>query len=207
LIARPRLQAWANPACEPAVKPALTDAHLDSAAQSLGVAFAAVKAVCTVEAPGGGFLDSGEPVILFERHKFSEATGGRFDKSHPDISNPAAGGYGKSHAEHARLGEAVALDRDAALKSASWGKFQILGANYKDAGFGSLQGFINAMFASEADQLEAFVHFIRANPAMHQALKERDWPEFARRYNGRAYRRNNYDIKLATAYKQLGGTP
>lgn len=184
-------------------KPKLTEADFARAALSLGVCVASIKAVTQVEAPGGGFLPTGEPVILFERHKFSQATGGRYDKSHPDISNPKWGGYGKSSAQHGRMARAAALNRDAALKSASWGKFQILGANHKQAGHASLQGFINAMYAGEPEQLDAFVSFIKADPELHAALRSRNWAAFARRYNGPAYAVNRYDKKLKAAYGAL----
>jgi len=181
-------------------KPLLTEDDYRLAAESLGVGVAAIKAVCEVEAPKGGFFPDGQVRILFERHKFSQHTGGRYDKSHPGISNPKWGGWGTEGQQHARLAQAAALDRDAALKSASWGKFQILGENFKQAGFGTLQGFINAMHAGEPDQLEAFVNFVKADAAMHKALQARNWAKFARRYNGPKYAENKYDVKLAAAY-------
>ncbi|MEG6992119.1 N-acetylmuramidase domain-containing protein, partial [Pseudomonas aeruginosa] len=45
-----------------------------------------------------------------------------------------------------------------------------------------------------------FVRFIEADPALLKALKGRKWAEFARRYNGPAYARNLYDVKLERAY-------
>lgn len=182
-------------------KPTLTEADFARAAAELRVPIAAIKAVCAVEAPGGGFTANGEPVILFERHKFSKATGGKYDKSHPDISNPKRGGYGKSSAQHGRLARAAGLDRGAALKSASWGKFQILGSNYRAAGHRTLQSFINAMYAGEAEQLDAFVQFIRSDPNLYNALRSRNWGQFAYHYNGPAYADNDYDTKLAAAYE------
>lgn len=185
------------------MKTRLTEEDFKAAAQSLGVPVAAIKAVAEVEAPGPGFLPSGEPRILFERHKFHRHTNGRYDRTHPNISNPKWGGYGPESAQHGRLQQAVALDRDAALKSASWGKFQILGENYEQAGFGTLQGFINAMYASEADHLEAFVNFIRADKRLHAALKALDWRTFARIYNGSAYAQHGYHTRLADAFREL----
>ncbi|MNL61260.1 hypothetical protein D3C87_1851660 [compost metagenome] len=35
---------------------------------------------------------------------------------------------------------------------------------------------------------------------MHKALLGRKWADFARRYNGPAYKENDYDTKLAKAY-------
>ncbi|MNG24387.1 hypothetical protein D3C84_1091080 [compost metagenome] len=56
------------------------------------------------------------------------------------------------------------------------------------------------MYASEADQLEAFVRFIKANPNIHKALKAQDWEKAAAGYNGPAFRDNNYHVKLADAF-------
>ncbi|WP_426772988.1 N-acetylmuramidase domain-containing protein, partial [Pseudomonas aeruginosa] len=43
----------------------------------------------------------------------------------------------------------------------------------------------------------------KTNPAIHKALKSKDWAEFARRYNGPDYKKNNYDVKLAEAYQSF----
>lgn len=182
---------------------ALTESDWQSAAEALGVPVAAIKAVAEVEAPGAAFLPSGEPRILFERHKFHRHTGGKYDKTHPNISSPKWGGYGKESAQHGRLGLAASLDRTAALKSASWGRFQILGENYAQAGFPSIQDFINAMYESEQAHLKAFVAFIKDDARLWQALKARNWATFARIYNGPAYADNAYDVKLAKAYARL----
>lgn len=189
-----------------AAKPTLTEADFERAARALGVAVAAIKAVTEVEAPKGGFLATGEPTILFERHKFRQYTGGKWDKQHPDLSNRTPGGYGPVSAQHGRLQRAAELDRDAALKATSWGRFQILGVNHVQAGFAKLQDFINAMYRGEGAQLDAFVSFIKADTALHAALKACDWARFARGYNGPTYAKNQYDKKLAAAFKKYGGS-
>ena len=180
-------------------KPTLTGQDFERAAGELDCSVAAIKAVCEVEAPRGGFLPSGDPTILFERHQFSKRTGSKFDISHPQISNRQPGGYKGGQAEHDRLAEAASLDRPAALESASWGKFQIMGFNYASAGFENLQAFINAMYQSEGRQLDAFVSFIQ-HEGMAIFLRDHRWADFARRYNGPNYAINKYDSKLAEAY-------
>lgn len=180
---------------------ALIEADFARAAAALGCDVPSIKAVCQVEAPKGGFLPDGQVTILFERHIFHRLTNGRFGIS--DISNPQGGGYGAAgQHQHDKLARAVKLDRDAALKSCSWGKFQIMGFNHAAAGHPTLQGFINAMHESEGAQLDAFVAFIRNDPRMHKALRERNWSEFARRYNGPAYAEHGYHTRLAAAYER-----
>jgi hypothetical protein len=184
------------------MKPTLTEEDYIAAADKLGVEVAIIKAVAEVESKGKGFLDTGEPVILFERHKFHTFTGGLFDKSHPNISNKKPGGYGKVSDQHKRLQEAASLDRDAALRSASWGKFQIMGFNWAALGYESVQDFVNAMYISEAEHLDAFLRFITVNNLL-QYLKDKNWAKFARGYNGKDYKINDYDGKLARAYKKF----
>jgi len=186
-------------------KPRLSEADFIREARDLNTDVPAIKAVTKVEAPRGGFQDDGQVSILFERHKFSEYTQGRFDRSHPDLSNPTPGGYGTFSAQHGRLQRAVVLDRNAALMATSWGLFQILGSNYREAGFKSLQEFINAMISGESAQLSAFVDFVKSNPRRWNALKSHDWATFAKLYNGKNYKINQYDVKLADAYREFGG--
>lgn len=184
-------------------KPALTEQDWTESAKALGVDVAAIKAVDEIESLGSGFYANDEPKLLFERHKFSRHTSGKFDKSHPDISNPKPGGYGPSSTQHKRMQRAAALNREAALMSASWGRFQILGENYEQAGFADLQSFVNAMYKSERAQLKAFVAFILADPRLARALRAHDWETFARIYNGPAYAAHDYDGRLAAAHKRI----
>jgi hypothetical protein len=171
-----------------------------AAAVELGCDAAAVRAVIDVESRGG-FLPDGRPKILFERHYFSRLTGRRFDDDYPEISNPAPGGYKGGAAEYVRLAQAIELDRDAALRSASWGAFQIMGDNCRACGFDGAESFAAAMVSGEPAQLEAFVAFVKAC-GLADALARCDWPAFARGYNGPAYRENRYDERLAAAYRR-----
>jgi hypothetical protein len=177
---------------------------ITEAAASLGCDAAAVKAVITVEAgPGGGFLSdgSGRPKILFEAFDFSRATGGVYDATHPTISAPSSdwklyvGGAG----EYARLAQAMTLNPTAALASASWGLFQIMGNNFKLAGYESVQTYVTAMCQGEGPQLAAFVSFCEL-AGLARFLVAHDWASFALHYNGVLYKKNQYDTRLAAAW-------
>lgn len=174
---------------------------MEAAAKELGVEAIAIDAVAEVETKSAAFEGEGRPTILFERHVFSRLTKRRFDRTHADISNPSAGGYGTTRSQYDRLERAYKLAPSAALKSASWGRFQIMGENHKQAGFDTVQGFVAAMANSEAEHLKAFVAFVGASKAMTQALKGHDWAKFARLYNGPDYAKNAYDTKMKTAYE------
>ncbi|MGI0118066.1 LysM peptidoglycan-binding domain-containing protein [Zooshikella sp. RANM57] len=178
------------------------------AANQLGVDHAVVKAVAVVESCGKAFIAKNKPAILFEAHIFSRLTQHQFDEAYPHISsrkwNPKL--YKGGLKEYQRLEEAKLLNKKEALKSASWGKFQIMGFNYQLAGFETVDTFVEAMCNSEEAQLMAFVTFIEAHKTMLQALRNHDWAKFAKCYNGPAYAKNHYDIKLADAYQQALNT-
>jgi hypothetical protein len=175
------------------------DEAIENAAKKVGCAVAAVRAVIDVESRGG-FLPDGRPKILFERHYFCQLTAGEYDAANPDISNRKWGGYKGGAAEHDRLQKAIKLDRPAALQSASWGAFQIMGANYKACGFANVEAFVKAMVAGEPEQLDAFVSFVKSR-RLDDELTRLDWAGFARGYNGPAYKANKYDEKMAAAYR------
>lgn len=176
------------------------------AATALGVDVAVIRAVADVETSGKAFDSEGRPRILFERHYFHRLTQGRFDHAHPDISNALRGGYGTFSAQYPKLEKAYRLAPTAALQSASWGRFQIMGKNFHAAGFPSVQWFVLALSRSEANHLEAFARFLKSDKAMLEALRNRQWSSFARRYNGAGYRDSDYDGKLERAYRRLSAT-
>ncbi|MEY8712545.1 hypothetical protein A9B99_06100 [Mangrovibacter phragmitis] len=180
--------------------PGITQEQFVQAAATLGCEVAAIKAVVYTESPRGAFDEKGRPSILYERHYFHKLTGGKYD-SNPVLSNPNAGGYGKYSAQYGKLEEAMKLDKNAALRSASWGAFQIMGNNFREAGFSSVDDFVKAMGTLQG-QLDAFVRFIANNAHRKNALINKNWASFAYNYNGPAYRKNNYDNKLAHNYQK-----
>ena len=187
----------------------LTDSQIQSQAQALGIEVAALRAVIEVECKGSGFNADGTPVILFERHIMRQrliANGQSkiADKmmiKRPDLCNKSAGGYGLYSAQHGRLNAAAQYHRASALESASWGIGQVMGYHWKALGYASLQAFINAMYKDEASQLDAMCRYIKVNGLIN-VLKNKDWKAFARGYNGAAYAKNSYDVKLGNAYKK-----
>lgn len=214
----------------PAEKIGISPAAFEQAAitlepDRLDHALAAIRAVDEVESGGGwftdvradilaldgpgGFLDGPDlPKILFEAHVFARncSPKGKFNRSHPNLSsskwNRAL--YVGGEAEYRRLHMAMQLDESAALMAASWGRYQILGENFRAAGFGTVQGFVAAMKESEERHLEAFVAFIMTNRLVNAFRRISSRPEdcapFARGYNGGGYAANNYHGKIAAAF-------
>jgi len=96
------------------------------------------------------------------------------------------------------------IEHDSALMSASWGKFQIMGENFKLAGFKNVNDFVEAQKISESKHLDAFFNYCKnrkfRNKQLLDYLKTKDWQTFARAYNGPGYEANQYDLKLEQAY-------
>ena len=187
----------------------LTENEIQSQAKALGIEAAALKAVIEVECKGSGFNADGTPVILFERHVFRQrliangkaAIADKAIRKRPDLCNKSVGGYGLYSAQHGRLNAAAQYHRASALESASWGIGQVMGYHWKALGYSSLQAFINAMYKDEASQLDAMCRYIKVN-CLINVLKNKDWKAFARGYNGTAYAKNSYDVKLGNAYEK-----
>jgi hypothetical protein len=178
-----------------------------------------------VESGGAGFDKKCRPFILYERHVFSRNTNPRhkFDESHPGLSAKATYTYEKvnkiktvdelsvdqypnaggkelnNELSYQRLVRAYSLDKDAALKACSWGKFQVLGENYSGA-FASVQEMVKAVSRDEIGQFRTFISFIKMN-RLQSALQSKDWLHIAQTYNGR--RQKGYDKKLKDKYEFL----
>lgn len=167
-------------------------------------------AVIVVETNGAGFLDNRNPKVLYERHWFSRLTNKAYDGTAPrDVSHHEPFQFGNAstqdkyvsgQANYDRIARAAALDREAALKSTSWGLGQVMGFNYDQAGYLSVEEMVDDMRKSEDAQLTAMARFIGNDSRMVKALQNGQWADFAKIYNGPSYKKNNYDIKLQNAY-------
>ncbi len=197
------------------IRKVLSDEDIEVAAKTMGVEYAALKAVIHVETGGSGFLKNGSPKILFEGHIFwkkLKEIGKKprdYSDDHPNIvykkwdRSKYIGGEG----EYTRLATAKLINEAAALESTSWGMFQIMGFNYtliKDATgkakYNSVQAFVENQLKSEAAQLEDFVMFMHTN-GYTEFLKDKKWGKFARKYNGSGFKKNHYDTKLEKAFE------
>ena len=187
----------------------LSKADIIAVANDLNIEPAALKAVIDVEAAGEGFDKQGRPTILFEPHIFWNELGKihyytkrtELAKKHKGLLSQKwdKSLYRIGGSSHDKLKIAADLHWEAAHKSASWGLGQIMGFNAQKIGYATLKEFIDDMYESEAKQLKAMGMFLKANGLISK-LQRHDWAGFARGYNGSAYAKNQYDVKLATAY-------
>ena len=177
-----------------------------NAAKALGVEAATLKAVVDIEARSSGFDEQGRPTILFERHKMWKYLGEanyitkreQLNALFPDICSESPGAY-NVRPQYEKMAVAEVLHWEAAHKSASFGLGQVMGFNWESLGYPSLKAFIDAMYESEAKQLDAMCRYIKVNYLVDE-LQRHDWAGFAKGYNGSNYAINKYDQKLAAAY-------
>lgn len=181
----------------------LTESDYRNVAEKLGCEVAAIKAVSEVESRGEAYFSNGKPKILFEAHIFSRLTSRVYDSSHPGISSRSWNRrlYIGGVLEYTRLNKAIELNPSAAIQSASWGRFQIMGFNFKLAGYPTAESFVAGMFESEKTQLNAFVAFIEKS-GLAEHIREKNWAAFSRGYNGSQYQKNQYDLKLEKAFRK-----
>ena len=188
----------------------LSDADVVEQGRAAGIDVAMLFAIRQVEGQSDGFLSDGRPLILFERHKFYQELEKKFGTAkavavmteaplicHPKWDASVYKGYKR---EYDRLNYAITFDRECALKSASWGMFQIMGGNYEMCGYKDVEAFVKDMYESEDFHLTAVIKFIKAQSNLMKAIKDKNFAEIARIYNGPAYAKNAYDKKLSTAY-------
>jgi N-acetylmuramidase len=175
---------------------------------------AALAAVAQVEAGGRNGFQDGRPIIRFELHVFHRETRGIYARSHPHLSQPTLAAGRRYH----RGGQAnewsmmyasmilrvppVTRRIAEAFRSASWGMFQVMGFNAAAVGWPDPIQFGIDMATSEANQLRAFVGFIRSS-RLEGALRRHDWTTFARAYNGAGFAVNQYDARIGAAYNRI----
>ncbi len=177
-------------------------------ARLLGVEEAAVRAVSEVESGGrSGFLPDGRPMILFEGHIFWRELKKRgidpeqYKDEYEDVlfQKWDRASYKGGAAEHNRLRKAATINEEAALCSASWGMFQIMGFNHKACGYDTVQEYVENIKSGSNSHLLGFARFLK-NSGIDKDLRNLDWAGFAEKYNGPGYKQNRYDEKLQNAY-------
>lgn len=126
------------------------------------------------------------------------------------MCNPQAtqkGSYGTSKEQIDRLEKVKKWDNDIAIKSCSWGKFQVMGIytenihTYKDA-----SEFETAMNLCEVQQFQFFKSYLIdvVGNKIVNALREKKWEEIARLYNGKNWKKTNpnYATNLKKYYEE-----
>lgn len=174
------------------------------------------------------------PKILYERHQFRNRTRPNkkspspYEEKYPDICGPAyfrarknkkgewiqhvtgavvteGDVYGPGGiCQYKRLVKAYQLNSSVALQACSWGKFQIMGFNYKAAGFSDVVSFTKAMSRSDAEHIKAFLKFAKSNLTLLNGLRNKRFEKIAEGHNGENWRAINpeYASNIEKYYKE-----
>ncbi|MBL1405028.1 MAG: DUF3380 domain-containing protein [Rhizobiales bacterium] len=173
---------------------------------------AALLAIISVESAGRVFAKVDgklEPLIRFEGHYFYRLLpkAKRNIAVTQGLAHRRAGHIKNSRFQKSRwrfLNKCIALDRDSALQSTSWGVGQVMGSHWRWLGYASVDAMISDVRRGVGGQVELIIRFIKkAN--LVRFLDAQDWAGFARSYNGAGYKQNKYDLKMAKAYKSYVG--
>ncbi|MGP3711223.1 N-acetylmuramidase family protein [Brucella sp. RRSP16] len=186
-----------------------TIAALTMMANEAKIEPAALLAIAEVESGGRALhnVNGGkEPAIRFEGHYFDRRLSGRlreYARSN-GLSAPIAGRIRNPKSQGERwllLERAMGLNKKAALESTSWGLGQVMGAHWEWLGYATVDDLVAEARGSVAGQARLMLRFIEKAELL-EMLKARNWREFARRYNGPAFARNEYDKRMAEAYQR-----
>lgn len=187
----------------------ITEFDMKTAADTLGVELAAIKAVIEIEAGYAhrGIVSPGIPIVFFQRAVFlkkaaknnSDLTQAR--KLYPELFSTGTSSKPRVYHHYDLLQKAMKVDPVAAVESTFWGMFQIGGFNWKRCGAGSPEEFAFRMSMSEKEQFRFFIKFIQ-HGGMLDSMRQKNWTRFAAVYNGPGYQRRQYHVRLAEAYKK-----
>lgn len=198
----------------------ITDAEIESVSKMLGEKNSTrIRAIAEVESSGSGWSTNGMLKLLYERHYFWRRTNGRAGRTW--FSNPDAGDYTLDADKDGindsweKLAAASRVDALAAFQSVSMTQFQIMGAHHAALGYTRPWEMMLAATDSELVQYQMMAKWIQMDQRGVLGLKRmsndpNSCRDFARFWNGAAFAKNNYHVKLAAAvnkYSRIYGAP
>lgn len=175
----------------------ITDAQVHILASNAGWDYPVLRAIIEVESGGIGFAkDTGKIIIQFEPAWF------RKKEPYTPSGKWSVNGVERQSQEWIAFNEAFRINANAAMESTSVGMMQVMGFHYKTLGFNNVGEMWDFAKESEANQVELAIRFIKSNPKLDTAVKNKDFPTIAYYYNGSGYKKYNYDQKLLAAWKK-----
>jgi hypothetical protein len=194
---------------DPAMFAKSTEAAIATAAHAAGIEPQALLAIAELESGGIAFASIDgrqEPLIRFEGHVFDRrlAPAKKARARAAGLASPVAGRIANPPGQTARwrlLDEAASIDRRAAYEAVSWGIGQVMGVHWKALGYADVEALVAEARSGVEGQVRLMVRFI-GWAGLLTPLERRDWPRFARGYNGAGFARNGYDSRLAAAYRR-----
>ncbi|ARM31474.1 N-acetylmuramidase family protein [Prosthecochloris sp. HL-130-GSB] len=185
----------------------LQEDDIREAAGMLGVELAVMKTVSEVMSQGPGFIVD-HPRIFFEGHVFWNELKKRGtdpmtkQRGNENILYPGPDGTGYSGGmeEYIRLEQAKSIDEEAALRSVSWGIYQLMGYEAEELGYHDVYEFADRMYKHEREHLRALIFFLEKKKLVH-ILHLKDWRAFVQALNGPGYEKKRTHVRLARAYE------
>lgn len=168
---------------------------INKMAKDLGVDPNMLAAVILVESSGSGFVD-GKLKIRFENHYFLKRTSEYKDlftydwRSHKYRTSTKEEWKtvhtGKQSSEYTAFNFAKSLKEEAAYQSISMGMGQIMGGNYKAAGYKSAKAMYEDFSKGHEQQIKGMGTFFKNynNGNTLKALQKGDLETFVKQYNG-----------------------
>lgn len=193
----------------------LDDLDLPRVGHEIGVGEDVIHMLIEVETRGTGFDKQKRVIMLFEPHIFDKLL--KKDKEKLQLARSRGLAYPKWGTQkypkdsYPRFLQACEIDETAAYASCSWGLGQIMGMNYRMAGYGSPQAMVGAFSESEANQLNAMIEFAKSagidddllildhKLSSGRQITPQDCIPIARAWNGSGFAKHNYHGRLATA--------
>lgn len=167
----------------------------------------ALTAFVQVESGGKGFdATTGKLIIQFEpswfRKKAPYAPSGAW----------SVNGVERQSREWIAFNDAFRINPDAAMESTSIGLGQVMGFHYKRLGYSTVGEMWDDAKKGDDRQIFQMAEFIRTDPRLMKALKDKNWHLVATYYNGAGYKalakkigREPYDVSMRKAYDRLKG--
>lgn len=191
----------------------LTRQEITDIANGIGLTPAIFHAFIEVESGGHGFdQKTGKIVIQFEPHIFArylDQYGIKYTMSSVNrkytiktdkgvITNGVEGQV----SEWIAFSTAFKINQKAALLSTSIGLSQVMGFNHAKLGYATVNEMWDDFKTGEYAQVKGMANFIKNTRGLLDALKRKDWHRAAYLYNGPAYAKHKYHIKLEKAYNK-----
>jgi peptidoglycan hydrolase-like protein with peptidoglycan-binding domain len=187
-------------------------------ARSIGCGEDELQAFLDTETNSKGFDAKGRPIILFEPHVFYRNLRGAQRQTAVDagLAYKSWGEKPYPKDSYPRLHKAIAINPTAALKACSWGRSQVLGENFKAAGFKTVQDMVLAFMRDEEEHIKAMVNFIIEKNIDEDLVKlskldrpttPEDCIPIVEKYNGKGFRKNGYHIKFANYHNMRRKQP
>lgn len=162
----------------------------------------ALRAFIDVESSGLGFdTATGKIIIQFEpvwfrRHE-PYAPSGKWSLNKVE----------RQAREWEAFNDAWSINPESAMKSTSIGLGQVMGFHFERLGYTTVGEMWDDAKRGEERQIHQMAEFINTDQRLTKALREKDWHQVARLYNGagyqevaKKYNRTPYNISMAEAY-------